>query len=107
MAYDEQLADRVRSAVPADAEERPMFGGLGFMVDGHLAVTLGLGDLMVRLGAGAAADALARPGVQPCVMGRRTMRDWVLVETAPLSDAALADWVDRATAFTATLPPRA
>jgi TfoX/Sxy family transcriptional regulator of competence genes len=106
MAYDAHLAERVRDAVPAGAVERPMFGGLGFMVDGHLTVALGLGDLMARVGAEAVSSALGQPGVSPCVMGRRTMKDWILVETAGLSQGDLSAWVERATSFVSTLPAR-
>jgi hypothetical protein len=106
MAYDEDLADRVRDAVPPGAVEKPMFGGLGFMVGGHLTVALGMGDLMVRVGSDAVPAALERPGAGPCAMGERTMKDWVLVDSDSLTDDALADWVGRALSFVTTLPAR-
>ena len=107
MAYDERLADRVRDAMPADVTEKRMFGGLGFMVDGHLTVALGSEDLMVRIGADHVAEALTVPGVGPSIMGKRTMTDWVLVDNGSLTEAAgLAAWVDKAMTFVSTLPAK-
>ena len=107
MAYDEELADRVRDAMPADVTEKRMFGGLGFMVGGHLTVALGSEDLMVRVGADHVAEALSVPGVGPSIMGKRTMTDWVLVDNESLRDAAdIAGWVTRAIAFVSTLPAK-
>ncbi len=107
MAYDEELADRVRNAMPADTSERRMFGGLGFMHDDHLTVALGRNDLMVRVGVDAVPEALQAPGAGPCVMGQRTMADWVLVDATALTDtASVSAWVARALAFVPTLPAK-
>jgi TfoX/Sxy family transcriptional regulator of competence genes len=107
MTFNEELADRVRDALPPDVVEKHMFGGLGFMVEGHLTVALGRDDLMVRLGAVAVAEALTVPGVSPSIMGQRTMADWVLVANESLTEPAdLTAWVDQAMAFVQTLPPK-
>lgn len=107
MAYDEELANRVRESMPADVTEKRMFGGLGFMVGGHLTVALGSEDLMVRVGADAVVEALTIPGVSPSIMGTRTMADWVLVDNEALTDAVdLAEWVAKAMAFVSTLPAK-
>lgn len=105
MAVDEQLADRVRDALPPDATEKRMFGGLSFLLGGNLAVAVGGDELMVRVGLHGIAEALTLPGARPCVMGERTMRGWVLVGVDELvSDRSLADWVLRGATFAQTLP---
>lgn len=106
MPYDEELADRVRDALPGAIEKR-MFGGLAFLLEGNLAVAVGAADLMVRVGTGATAEAVALPGVSPCVMGERTMKAWVLVETDAVREQAdLIAWVERGAAFARTLPAK-
>lgn len=106
MAHDQQLADRVRDVLPGAVEKR-MFGGLSFMVDGHLAVAVGETDLMVRVGADAVPAALDRPGASPCVMGERTMKDWVLVDISAVDDDNdLAAWIDSGTSFVRSLAAR-
>ncbi|AGL19973.1 TfoX/Sxy family protein [Actinoplanes sp. N902-109] len=108
MAYDETLAGRLRellSPVPGATGKR-MFGGLSFLIDGNLTVAVRGADLMVRVGPEATPDALAEPGARPCEMGARTMRGWVEVDGAVLDDETLRRWVDRARAYTATLPAK-
>lgn len=106
MAYDEVLAQRVRDLLidQPGISERAMFGGLGFMVDGHLAVAAGSrGALMVR------ADETdgAHPLLAPMEMRGRTTRGWY--ETAPdaeLADGDLAELVATGLRRVATLPPK-
>jgi TfoX/Sxy family transcriptional regulator of competence genes len=109
MAYDEDLARRVRARLagrPGVSEKRT-FGGLGFLQDGNLAVGVQGADLLVRVGAAAADAALARPGVSQFVNSGRSMRGWVVVEAAVLvDDVALHDWVDEGHGFAAGLPPK-
>ncbi|MEJ5946114.1 TfoX/Sxy family protein [Pseudokineococcus basanitobsidens] len=104
MAYDEQLADRVRAVLDdePDVDERRMFGGLALLLGGRMAVAVtGRGGLMVRVGpAGVGPDAaeelLDRPGVEPVVMPGRPTRGWVHVRAERLGDdAALEEWVRR------------
>lgn len=108
MAYDEALADRVRAVLAGRAvREQKMFGGLAFMVDGHMCCGLLGSDLMLRLGEQAADAALDEPHTRPMDFTGRPMRNLVFVEPAgTASDAALRAWIGRALAFTATLPPR-
>ena len=63
MAYDEDLADRIREVMPADGEvtERKMFGGLAFLWEGHMCAGVVGSELMVRIGAEAAQRAARRP----------------------------------------------
>lgn len=109
MAYDEQLAERVRAVLGdrARVEEKRMFGGLAFMVDGYMACGL-LGDaLMVRLGAEGADTALDEPNVRAMDFTGRPMTSMVLVDPPGLaSERELASWVARGVAFVETLPPR-
>ena len=109
MAYDEQLAERIRVAL-ADAPglyERKMFGGIAFMTSGHMTVGI-LGDrLMARLGPEGTARALERPHVSPMDFTGPPSRTMVFVEPAGIAaDADLAEWIGAAREFVATLPPK-
>lgn len=110
MAYDQELAQDVRALLAArdDVVEKPMFGGLGFMVSGNLAVCAGhTGELLVRVGPDAYAEARSRPGTRDFVMGDRTAKGWVIVDPASIaSEAQLEHWVERGVAFAASLPPK-
>ena len=107
MAYDEQLAERVRTLLGAGATERKMFGGIAFMAGGHMACGV-LGDeLMVRLGPELADAALDEPHTRVMDMTGRPMRGFVVVTPAGLaSEEALAGWVRRGEAYAASLPPK-
>ncbi len=108
MAYDEALADRVRDILEGDqgVSERKMFGGLAFMVDGHMACGIAGDDLMLRLGAEGAESALREPHVRPMDFTGRPMTGMVFVEKAGLNGASLRRWVTAATTFARTLPPK-
>jgi TfoX/Sxy family transcriptional regulator of competence genes len=110
MAYDEALAARVRDELSGEpgVTERAMFGGLGFMVDGHLAVAASSsGDLMVRADPAASEDWVDGEAVRPMEMRGRPMAGWLLVSTATLDDdAALTTWVERGAAYARSLPPK-
>lgn len=109
MAYDEALADRVRTVLAdrGGVVERKMFGGLAFMVDGHMACGLVGDELMLRLGPDGAEAALEKSHVRPMDFTGRPMSGMVYVSQAGLPDeTALSDWVGRSLAFVATLPPK-
>ena len=110
MAYDEDLAHRIRAEL-ADTDgvtEKAMFGGLGFLLHGNMAVgIMSTGDLMVRVGPEGAEEALARRDARPFEMRGRAMTGWVIVAADGLrTQRALAPWVRRGAAFAATLPPK-
>ena len=109
MAYDEQLADRIRAAPVGseDVTERKMFGGLAFLIGGHMTCGVVGGDLMLRLGEEGADAALDEPHTRPMDFTGKPMRSMVYVEPAGIgTDVALRDWITRATAHTRTLPPK-
>ena len=98
MAYDEDLAERVRVAMAAvpDLVERKMFGGLAFMAGDHMACGVARDNLMLRLGPDLAAKALERPHVRPMDMTGTRMKSVVLVSAAGLEDdEALQAWAGR------------
>ena len=108
MAYDEKLADRVRDVLETEAgvTERKMFGGLAFMVRGHMACGIVGDDLMLRLGAESAEEALERPHVRPMDFTGRPMSGMVYVGPDGLQGAALRRWVGKSVAFVENLPPK-
>jgi TfoX/Sxy family transcriptional regulator of competence genes len=109
MAYDEDLANRVRELLaPEDAfDEKRMFGGLAFMLAGNMAAVLSGEGLMVRVGRDRLDDALESPHAQQWAMGGRPMKDWVMVSFGGVeTDDELRAWLARGTAFARALPPK-
>lgn len=100
MAFDEQLAARIRELLSArnDVEEKRMFGGLCFMVAGQMAVGVETTKLMVRVGPDAYADALAQPHAEPMDFTGRPLKGFVYVTPAGTKGVALKKWIDRAIA---------
>ena len=89
MAYDEDLADRIRELVAAErgVEEKRMFGGLAFLINGNMSVAAsGRGGLMVRVPAAETEKLLARDHVEPMVMAGRETRGWLRVSLARRQD---------------------
>jgi TfoX/Sxy family transcriptional regulator of competence genes len=109
VAYDEQLAARIRAAL-ADADgisEREMFGGLAVLRHGNMVCGVMGDELMLRLGPELADAALDEPHTRPMDFTGRRMKSMVIVAPAGFaSDEALAGWVERALGFAATLPPK-
>lgn len=110
MAYDEDLANRVRELVAAEpgVEEKRMFGGLAFLVNGNMSVAVSSqGGLLVRVPR-ADTDKLAeRAHVAPMVMGGRETRGWLRVEAAGVQTRRqLASWVARGVGFARGLAPK-
>ena len=110
MAYDEALAQRIRDLLDGEpgVTSRKMFGGLGFMVDGHMAVAAASqGSLMVRTDPVDAEQWIDGESVNPMEMRGRPMTGWLLVAADALADdQALEVWVDRGVAHVRTLPPK-
>ena len=110
MAYDEELADRVRATLDGlgvRAVEQKMFGGIAFMVRGHMTVGVLGDDLMARVGKDAHDSALALPGAREMDFTGRPMQGFLCVdETGCAADEDLRTWVQRGLDFTGTLPPK-
>lgn len=110
MAYDEDLADRIRAMLGADpaVTETRMFGGLAFLVGGHLAIAAsGQGGALVRVDPADADRLVARTKAEVAVMQGRPMPGWLRVAGADLrTTRQLTAWVERSTTFARTLPPK-
>ena len=108
IAYDEELAERVREQLAPDAglEERKMFGGLAFMVNTHLACGIMKDDLMVRVGKEGHHAAIER-GAREMEFTGRPMRSMVVVPGDALrTEQALGEWVTLAVEHARSEPPK-
>ncbi len=110
MAYDEQLAHRVREQLAGeeDVNEKAMFGGLAFLLHGNMAVTASSrGGLMVSVGVEAAEDALARPHTTQIEMRGRPMTGWIHVAAEGVrTKRQVGIWARRGVKFSRTLPAK-
>jgi TfoX/Sxy family transcriptional regulator of competence genes len=109
MAYDEELADRVRRALEGTGAVREvkMFGGLCFMLNGNMVAGTSRRGLLVRVGKDQHPQALTRPGAKPMEMSGRPMAGYVFVDPPPRDERALRDWLELGMAFVRTLPAKA
>ncbi len=109
MAYDEDLADRVRALVAGreGVREQKMFGGLAFMLKGNMACGILGSELVVRVGRESLEDALSQPHSRPFDMTGRPMRNFVYVAAEGIAaDEGLADWAGRGIAYAQSLPAK-
>ena len=110
MAYDEELADRIRELVGSErgVSEMRMFGGLAFLINGNMAVAAsGQGGLMLRIDPADAPKLLTEPEAQPFEMRGRELDGWLRVDTTGLTtEKQLKSWVDRGIAYARSLPPK-
>jgi hypothetical protein len=110
MAYDEDLANRIREqlADQPGITEKAMFGGLAFLLHGNMSVSAsGQGGLMVRIDPDDSDAALAQPHTELMVMRGRAMPGWIRVAPAGVkTKRQLAAWVRRGVEFASTLPPK-
>lgn len=110
MAFDPALADRIRELVATERgiDEKRMFGGLAFLVNGNMSVAATReGGLMVRVPIEDAAQLLRRDHVEPMMMGGREMRGWLRVSAAGLkTKRQLQGWVTRGVGYARSLPPK-
>ena len=109
MAYDEELAARIRDLIGPrpDLVEQRMFGGLAFLVGGHMAIAAsGQGGLLVRADPGDVERFMAE-GAEPMQMRGRTMAGWLRVGAdAVAADERLLVWVERGVGYAESLPPK-
>jgi TfoX/Sxy family transcriptional regulator of competence genes len=108
MAYDEDLADRARAVMPTgvDVTERKMFGGLAFLLEGHMFAGIVGSELMVRIGSEAAQRALELDQVREMDFTGRPMKNMIFVQPARLHGPELERWVTAAADYARTLPPK-
>lgn len=110
MAYDEELAERIRAIVQGEEglTEKKMFGGLAFLVNGNLSVSAsGQGGLLLRVDPELTDELLDRPHAELFVMRGRAMDGWLRVDPAGLGgDDELARWVAHGVAYARSLPPK-
>ena len=109
MAFDERLAERVRTVLAArpGVAERKMFGGIAFMVGGNMCCGVVKRDLMVRVGPDQYERLLAEPGARPMDFTGRPMKGMLYVEGAALTNArTLAKWVRRGAEYADSLPAK-
>jgi TfoX/Sxy family transcriptional regulator of competence genes len=109
MAFDAELADRVREIVGLrdSLTERKMFGGIAWMLNGNMACGVLGEELIVRVGPEAHEQALAEPHTREFDLTGRPSRGMVVVQPPALADdAQLAGWVDAGADFALSLPPK-
>ena len=108
MAFDPELADRVRSLLgDADAlTEKRMFGGIGWTIGGNMAAGAhNDGRLMIRCAKQDFEEFLSEPGVEPMRKGTSSLTGWLLIDSnAVADDQSLARWVARGRAYAESLP---
>ncbi len=110
MAYDEDLAHRIRELIASErgVEEKRMFGGLAFLINGNMSVAVsGQGGLMVRVPPDETEKLLTREHVQPMVMAGRETRGWLRVsDDGVRTKRQLQPWVTRGVDYAKRLPPK-
>ncbi|MFL6061006.1 MAG: TfoX/Sxy family protein [Marmoricola sp.] len=110
MAYDEDLADRIREAVQHEdgITEKRMFGGLAFLVGGNMAVAAsGQGGLMVRVDPAVSEELVVSTPAYRMVMRGREMDGWLRVDDADVADdEELGAWVARGVSYAGSLPAK-
>ena len=109
MAFSEALAGRIRQRLARrrNVEEKKMFGGVGFLLNGNMLVGVWKDSLVVRLGPDEGDEALKEPHVKEFDITGRPTKGWVMVEPQGVEgDDRLAGWIERATRFVRALPAK-
>jgi TfoX/Sxy family transcriptional regulator of competence genes len=110
MAYDEELAARIRTQLGdrAGLTEKKMFGGLAFLIGGNMAVAAsGQGGILVRVDPAESDELVATTPAKMMEMRGRQMAGWLRVDAADVAaDDELAKWVERGTTYAGSLPPK-
>lgn len=107
MAFDEALAERIRRGLARKKgiEEKKMFGGIGFLLNGNMLVGVWKDSLIIRLGPEEGDEALLEPHVKVFDITGRAMKGWMLVAPEGVGgDDKLQGWIQRAVNFVAKLP---
>jgi len=110
VAYDEELAERIRHLLAGEAglKEQKMFGGLSFLIGGNMAVAAsGQGGLLVRVDPEESDALVETTPAHLMEMGGRSMKGWLRVDDADVAnDDELAQWVDRGATYARSLPAK-
>ena len=110
MAYDAELANRIREVVQEERglTEKAMFGGLAFLINGNMAVSASSkGGLLLRIDPAQTDSLVSEPHVARFEMRGREMNGWLRVDAAGVeSDEDLARWVDIGVRYASSLPPK-
>ena len=109
MAYDEDLAHRIRAVLAGQAgvTEKRMFGGLGFLVNGNLAASASSrGGMLLRVDPAETDALVAGPHAERAVMRGRSMDGWLRVAVSDLPDDEVDGWIARGAAYARSLPPK-
>jgi TfoX/Sxy family transcriptional regulator of competence genes len=110
VAYDQALADRIRELVASENEltEQKMFGGLAFLIGGHMAVAAsGQGGILVRVAPADSDKLVETTPAYPMEMRGRAMAGWLRVNADEVrTKRQLATWVQRGTTYARSLPPK-
>jgi TfoX/Sxy family transcriptional regulator of competence genes len=110
VTYDEQLARRIRSYLEGETgfSEKRMFGGLAFLINGHMAVSASSqGGLLLRVDPASTDGLVTDPHARRAVMRGRELDGWLRVDAdAVTSDEDLARWVAHGLGYARSLPPR-
>jgi TfoX/Sxy family transcriptional regulator of competence genes len=110
VAYDERLAERIRELLANEAgvTEQKMFGGLGFLIGGNMAVGVsGQGGILVRVDPAESDELVANTDAYPMEMRGRSMTGWLRVDPEHVDTAMqLEPWVARGAAYARALPPK-
>ena len=110
MAYDEELADRIRALIGDEARltEQKMFGGLAFLIGGNMAVgASGQGGILVRVDPAQSEELVRTTAARPMEMRGRSMAGWLRVDTEDVrTKPQLAKWVKVGTTYARSLPPK-
>ncbi len=110
MAYDEDLANRIRELLGSEKglDEKRMFGGLAFLINGNMSVAVsGQGGLLVRVPPDETDKLLQRVHVNPMVMAGREARGWLRVEAAGVqTKRQLQGWVTKGVGYARSLPAK-
>ena len=109
MAFDESLAERIRTTLARKKgiESKKMFGGIGFLLNGNICVGVWKDSLIVRLEPDETEEALKEAHVKVFDITGRPMKGWMLVEPGGIADdVSLKDWIQRAMTFVGKLPKK-
>lgn len=109
MAYNVRLAQRMRESLAEinDLEEKKMFGGVGFLIQGNMACGVNGDDIIVRVGPERYEEALSHPSTRPFDMTGRPMSGWVVLSTEGVMDEAdLKRWITLGVEYARTLPAK-